>query len=133
MTGIPPSVKPVTDPPRARLLWQWIPAGLLAAVLLVWAGAWCPARSASAAIRSLVVLPFADLTPRENNQWFAASFTGEIIDALQRIPELHVVGRTSAFKVKGAAARQVDVAAVLEGSVGQTGGRLQIALQLTRT
>ena len=132
MTGPNPSENPA--PPRsARRLWVSLPAALVAAVLLVWAGAWWHARSASAAVRSLVVLPFADLTPRENNQWFAASFTGEIIDALQRIPELHVVGRTSAFKVKGDDARQLDVAAVLEGSVRQAGGRLHIALQLTRT
>jgi len=136
MTGPRSSVNPepsVTDPPRnSRRLSVWIAACLFAA-LLVWAGAWWHARMASAAIRSLVVLPFADLTPRKDNEWFAASFTGEIIDALSQAPGLHVVARTSAFKVKGDAGRQLGVAAVLEGSVRQTGGRLHIALQLTRT
>jgi TolB-like protein/Tfp pilus assembly protein PilF len=86
---------------------------------------------ASAEIRSLVVMPFANLT--QDGDWFAASFTGEIIDTLERVPGLHVVGRTSAFKIEGDAGRDLGVAAVLEGTVSQAGGRLHIAMTMTRS
>ncbi len=109
-----------------------IAAFLAATVLLIWAGSWWRARAASAQIRSLAVLPFADLT-QQNEAWFAASFTGEIIDNLARAPGLQIIGRTSAFKTKGDAAKQLGVGAVLEGSIGQTGDRLHIALAMTRT
>jgi TolB-like protein/Tfp pilus assembly protein PilF len=86
---------------------------------------------ASAEVRSLVVLPFVNLT-QQNEDWFAASFTGEIIDALERVPGLHVVGRTSAFRIKGDGGRELGVNAVLQGSIRQTAGRLHIALTMTR-
>lgn len=133
MTGSPASCEPrATEPPVVRRLWVWIAASLIGAVLLFWTGAWWRARVASAQIRSLAVLPFADLT-HQNEDWLAASFTGEIVDALERAPGLRVVGRTSVFQAKGDAARQLGVAAVLEGSIRETGGRLHIALVMTRT
>ena len=115
-----------------RRLWVSIAALLAGTVLLIWAGTEWRARVASAQVRSLAVLPFADLTQR-NEPWFAASFTGEIIDRLARAPGLHITGRTSAFRAKGDAGKQLAVAAILEGKITQTGGRLQIALTMTRT
>jgi TolB-like protein len=120
-------------PPPARRPWVWLAAALVAAVPVSWAGAKWHARVVSAQIRSLVVLPFADLTPQDNGQWLAASFTGETIDALDRVTGLRVVGRTSAFKAKGDAGRELDVAAVLQGAVRQTGERLRISLEMVRT
>ena len=128
-TEAPATGRPVVRPSR---LWLQIAAVFLGTVLLVWAGAWWRARIACAQIRSLAVLPFSDLT-RPNENWFAASFTGEIIDALDRVPGLHVIARTSAFKVRGDAGRQLGVAAVLEGSVSQRGDRVHVALAMTRT
>jgi TolB-like protein/Tfp pilus assembly protein PilF len=128
MTGL--SVNP--DAPPARRLRLSIAALLAGTVLLVSAGTWWRARVACAQIRTLAVLPFADLTP-QNQDWFAASFTGEIIDALGQAPGLHVAGRTSAFRVKGDAGRQLGVAAILEGSIRQTPGKLHIAIAMTRT
>jgi TolB-like protein/Tfp pilus assembly protein PilF len=118
-------------------LWIRIAAALLGAVLLVWLGTWWRARVASAEIRSLAVLPFADLSQQnqtqQNQNWFVASFAGEIIDALSHVPGLHMAGRTSASRIKGDAGRELGVAAVLEGSVRQTGDRLHVALAMTRT
>jgi TolB-like protein len=119
--------------PRARRLWVWLPASLAAAAVLLWAGFWWHALTASGQIRSLAVLPLADLTAPNDGDWFAASLTGEIIDALGRVPGLHVVARATALQEKGSAARRLGVAAVLEGSVRRTGGRLRITLQMTRT
>jgi TolB-like protein/Tfp pilus assembly protein PilF len=123
-------VTPIVPP--ARRLWLWIAALLVATVLLIWAGSWWHARAASAQVRSLAVLPFADLT-HQNEPWFAGSFTGEIIDCLARVPGLQVTGRTSALRAKGDAAKKLGVTAVLEGTVSQTGDRLHIALAMTRT
>ena len=129
-TESPTAGQPVVRP--AMRLWLRIAAALIGTVLLVWGGASWRARMASAQIRSLAVLPFTDLT-QQHEDWFAASFTGEIIDALACVPGLHVAGRSSAFRAKGDAGRQLGVAAVLEGSISQTGDRLHAALAMTRT
>lgn len=122
---------------RARLAmrtrWIRLIAALIAGVLLVWAGSGWRARMASAQVHSLVVLPFSDLTPQKNGEWLAPSLTGEIIDALARVPGLQVVAQTSAFKVSGDAVGQLGAAAALTGSIRTSGDRLYIALQLTRT
>jgi len=121
---------PVVRP--ARRLWLSMAVLLLGIVVLIWAGTWWRARAASSQIRSLAVLPFADLT-QPNEGWLAASFTGEIIDTLAQAQGLQVIGRTSAFKLKGDAGKQLGVAAILEGSVSQAAGRLRIELAMTRT
>jgi len=111
---------------------------LAAAVLLVWAGSWWRARAASAEVRSLAVLPLVDLSPQRNDAWFSGGITGEIIDALTRLPGLHVAAGTSAFRFQGNAhdipqiGRQLGVAAVLEGNIRQAGGRLLITTRMTR-
>ena len=67
-----------------------------------------------------------------------ASEIYNVIDALSRVPDLRVVARTSAFAFKGKAndvrqiARQLNVGAVLEGSVRKSGDRLRITAQLNR-
>jgi TolB-like protein/Tfp pilus assembly protein PilF len=141
MSGLSAKLEPPATPAiaPARRLWMSIAALLISALLLIWAASWWRARVASAQIRSLAVLPFADLTQQnadvsqQNVTWFAASITGEIIDDLARAAGLQVTGRASAFKTKGDAAKQLGVAAILEGSINQTGDRLHIALAMTRT
>jgi serine/threonine-protein kinase len=115
-----------------RRLWIPLAALLVGAVVLVWVGTSWRARAASAQIRSLAVLPFNDLTQR-NEDWLAPSFAGEIIDHLAAVAGLQVMGRTSAFKMKSDAVKQLGVAATLEGSIAQSGDRLHIALAMTRT
>ncbi len=87
---------------------------------------------------SLVVLPFADISAQHDQDYFVDGLTEEIIDALSRVPNLRVVARTSAFAFKGKAndireiGKQLDVAAVLEGSVRKAGDKLRITAQLNR-
>jgi TolB-like protein/Flp pilus assembly protein TadD len=89
-------------------------------------------------ISSVVVLPFLDLSPQHDQDYFSDGLTEEIIDALSRVPNLRVVARTSAFAFKGKAndvrqiGKQLDVGAVLEGSVRKDGDRLRITAQLNR-
>ncbi len=92
--------------------------------------------SAPRAERSIAVLPFANLSPDPENEYFADGMTDELINALAKVPGLHVVSRTSAFAFKGkrqdvrSIGSQLNVECVLEGSVRQAGRRLRTAVQL---
>ncbi|MFW6200585.1 MAG: BTAD domain-containing putative transcriptional regulator, partial [Gemmatimonadota bacterium] len=90
-------------------------------------------------IRSVAVLPFADLSPAGDQQWFGDGVAEEILDVLARIEPLQVTARSSSFQFEG---RNVDVralgdslgvGAVLEGSVRRAGNRVRITVQLVRT
>ena len=123
------AVTPAARSPRR--LWASIAVLLAGVALLIWAGAEWRARVASARVRSLAVLPFQDLTGR-NEPWFAPGFTGEVVDFLAHAPGLQVVGRASAFKMSGDTPKQLGVAATIAGSISQAGDRLHIALAMTR-
>ncbi len=85
---------------------------------------------------AIAVLPFANLSPDPDNEYFSDGLTDEIINALTHIPGLRVVGRTSAFQFKGLAqnvatiGQQLKVDVVLEGSVRWVGDRLRVNAQL---
>jgi serine/threonine-protein kinase len=86
--------------------------------------------------RSLAVLPFANLSPDPENEYFADGMTDELINALAKLPGLRVVSRTSAFAFKGrqqdvrSIGGQLGVESVLEGSVRRAGRRLRTSVQL---
>ena len=85
---------------------------------------------------TLAVLPFANMSPDKENEYFSDGLAEEIIGALSRLPGLKVTARTSAFAFKGktgdiqtvAAALHVDH--VLEGSVRMIGNRIRVTAQL---
>jgi TolB-like protein/Tfp pilus assembly protein PilF len=87
-------------------------------------------------IRSLAVLPLANLSADASQEYFALGMTDELIGALARISALRVVSRTSAMSLNGsnkslpAIARELNVDAVLEGSVQRAGDRVRIRIQL---
>ncbi|KPL15308.1 MAG: hypothetical protein AMS26_07945 [Bacteroides sp. SM23_62] len=85
---------------------------------------------------SIVILPFQDMSPNKDNEYFCDGITEEIINDLTQIKVLHVVSRTSSFSFKG---KNIDVreiggklgvATLLEGSVRKSGNRLRITAQL---
>jgi TolB-like protein/Flp pilus assembly protein TadD len=88
-------------------------------------------------VDSLAVLPFADLSPGRDQEYFCDGLADELIDALSRIRGLRVASRTSSFQWKGTAAdvrevgRRLGVRAVLEGSVRKAGDRLRVTVQVT--
>ena len=85
---------------------------------------------------SIAVLPFVNLSPDSESEFFADGMTQEIIAAVSNMPELRVIARTSAFAFKDSyqdvreIGKQLGVATVLEGSVRRYGDRLRITAQL---
>jgi TolB-like protein/Tfp pilus assembly protein PilF len=126
----------------------WSRPALLAAALVVMAGGAYLAldrlvlskRSAPAATsiadKSIAVLPFADLSEKRDQEYFADGLAEEIVDLLAKIPGLKVVGRTSSFQFKsnGADLRKIGAALgashIVEGSVRRLGNRVRVTVQL---
>ena len=89
--------------------------------------------------RSIAVLPFADLSQAHDQEYFSDGMTEEILDALAKVPNLKVAGRTSSFYFKGKNEKlqvigaALGVAHVLEGSVRKQGEKVRITAQLIQT
>lgn len=89
--------------------------------------------------KSIAVLPFVNMSPDTDNEYFSDGITEEIINALTAIKNLKVTARTSSFAFKGRATdirnigQQLGVITVLEGSVRKAGNRVRITAQLVRT
>jgi eukaryotic-like serine/threonine-protein kinase len=89
-----------------------------------------------APLASAAVLPFVDLSPQKDQEYFSDGLTEELITALSQVPGLRVAARTSSFQFKGQSTdlheigRKLDVGAVLEGSVRKSGNRFRISTQL---
>lgn len=89
--------------------------------------------------KSIAVLPFVNMSPDVDNEYFSDGITEEIINALTAIKNLKVTARTSSFAFKGKATdvrsigKRLGVVSVLEGSVRKAGQRVRITAQLVRT
>jgi eukaryotic-like serine/threonine-protein kinase len=88
------------------------------------------------AIPSIAVLPFADLSPLGDQEYFSDGLADEILNALTHVDGLHVVARSSAFAFKGkgedlrSIGRALNVGTVLEGSVRKAGNRVRVTAQI---
>ena len=107
---------------------------LTVAILAVWL---LRLRShAPAGIRSLAVLPLENLSGDASQNYFADGMTDELITDLAQIRALRVISRTSAMVYKGARkplpqiARELNVDAVVEGTVLRSGDKVRITAQL---
>jgi len=89
--------------------------------------------------KSIAVLPFIDLSPKKDQEYFSDGISEELINALAKNPELKVVGRTSSFsfKDKGMTLKEIGeelkVGNILAGSVRKSGDQLRITAQLINT
>ena len=89
-----------------------------------------------APVESIAVLPFSDLSPDGDQEYFGDGLAEELLDALANVDGLVVAARTSSFRFKGddvdipEVADKLGVQTVLEGSVRSGGERLRITAQL---
>jgi len=137
---LPPTVVEAA-PRQTGTDWRPVLAGALVIALLA-ASIYFTTRNRSRAVgsaapeaASIAVLPFEDLSPDRNQEYFCDGMTEEIIDALANIPGARVVARTSSFAFKGKQqdireiGKKLNVATVLEGSVRKDGDRLRVTVQ----
>jgi serine/threonine-protein kinase len=88
------------------------------------------------AVPSVAVLPFANMSGDEEQEYFSDGLAEEIINALAHIPGLKVTARTSAFAFRGKEqditkiAEALRVRTILEGSVRRVGNRIRVTAQL---
>ena len=129
--------KAISPDPETRyasiaLFAQAIGSGASAAPIVIHT---TPRPSVSSA-KSVAVLPFANMSPDAENEYFADGIAEEIINALTKIQSLRVASRTSSFAFKSKSediceiGRKLKVSTVLEGSVRKMGNKVRITAQL---
>jgi len=120
---------------------RWMPAlTLLGLALLVGLGLWRgllrPVPQTPLPIQSLVVLPLENLSGDPQQEYFADGMTDALIGDLAKVGALNVISRTSAMHYKGTKqslpeiARELNVDAVVEGTVQRVGDRVAIRVEL---
>jgi TolB-like protein/DNA-binding winged helix-turn-helix (wHTH) protein/Tfp pilus assembly protein PilF len=132
-----------TPPARAGALWKLIGVLTLGgiAALLFWFGSGSLrgrifAKSRSVEIRSIAVLPLENLSRDPSQDYFSDGITEALTTDLAQIGALRVISRTSAMHFKGSRetlpdiGRQLNVEAIVEGSVMRSGDRVRITAQL---
>ena len=144
------------DPDKVRALWSmWLwdadlverfVEGFVKALALVDrpadaarpSSAVSPAKSpASDRLASIAVMPFADLSPAKDQEWFCDGIAEEILNALTPLKNLRVAARASAFSLRGKSddlktiGEKLNVTTVLGGSVRRAGDRVRITVQLS--
>ena len=128
--------------PQPKSVWRWrakyaaASAGLVAGLLLL-AARWMPSQElAPRRIESLVVLPFDDFSDENRPEPLADSMTDALITKLGQIGGLRVISRTSAItytntsKTVPQIARELNVDAVVEGTMRRSSGRVRLNLKL---
>jgi TolB-like protein/DNA-binding SARP family transcriptional activator len=138
------TTSPVTTMPRRAITRAMLVAvavlaltGLgVAAAIIARGRSVVASRTAPAAMRTIAVLPFVNLSADRENEYFSDGITEELITTLGQVPGLRVASRTSAFAYKNKAldvrevGRQLGAAAVLEGTVRRSGNTLRVTAQL---
>jgi TolB-like protein/DNA-binding winged helix-turn-helix (wHTH) protein/Flp pilus assembly protein TadD len=123
-------------PQRQLLPTRWIIVALALVLSLLIFFAWRYRSQAPTGIRSIAVLPLENLSGDASQNYFADGMTDELITDLAQISALRVISRTSVMVYKGARkplpqiARELNVDAVVEGTVLRSGDRVRITAQL---
>lgn len=117
---------------------NYIVIGALALALsyFVWESRFSTPLDSTKALDSIAVLPFTDMSPDNDQEYFADGMAEELLGALSHIPGLKVSGRSSSFSFKNrdvdlrSIAEQLGVTHILEGSVRTSGSQLRVTAQL---
>ena len=134
---------PPLTPQRSSLAVHWKPiaAAFGTAIVLLLIAAFWLARTKKVPetahiTPSIAVLPFADLSPGKDQEYFSDGLAEELLNSLVKVQGLRVAARTSSFQFKGknedlrVIGQKLNVATVLEGSVRKQGQRVRISAQL---
>lgn len=85
-------------------------------------------------VRTVAVLPFTNLSPEAEQQFFCDGITEDIINALTAVPDLHVIGRASTFAVEREDPREIGArlgaGTIIDGSVRKSGEILRISVKI---
>src|SRR5262249_40289931 len=130
---------PVTTREQRRAP-RWTPLVVVAALLVagtaLWAARSIIANRGADADRSIAVLPFSNLSPGEENAYFAQGFHDELLRQVATIGDLRVISRTSVLQYKegGRNLREIaaalGVSSIVEGSVQRAGTRVRVEASL---
>src|SRR5688500_18186496 len=127
-------VPPASPAPASNRRTAWWTIAAAAAVLLIVAWRW-PATT-DAPIRSIAVLPLANLSGQASEQYFADGLSDALLSDLAPIESLRVVARTSTLRYRDTAqssadvGRELGVDGLVTGSVVRSGQRVRINIQL---
>ena len=121
----------------------FIPSLLVAILIITALAVWSPwtKKQAVPVLQdkpSIAVLPFADLSPQKDQEYFCDGLVEELINRLTNISNLRVPARASSFSFKGKdvgiqeIGQRLDVETVLDGSVRKAGDKLRITVQLVK-
>ena len=132
-----PQAAEPSAPDLGRRRWLAAAGGLGVAALAGFG--YVRSRSSGDPIDSIAVLPLENLSDDPEQEYFSDGMTDELIGEIARIGSLRVISRTSVMRYKEGPrksipeiARELNVAAVLEGTVMRTEGRVRISAQLIR-
>jgi TolB-like protein/DNA-binding winged helix-turn-helix (wHTH) protein/Flp pilus assembly protein TadD len=125
-----------TAPRQPLRPWKLFASGLARLLVALFSRILYSGNQASPKIRSIAVLPLESLSSDPSQDYFSDGMTDELITALAQISALRVISRTSIMTYKGvrkllpAIARELNVEAVVEGTVLRFGDRVRITAQL---
>jgi adenylate cyclase len=135
----------VSDPPERRVHTRWVYiVGAISLLVAVAGAVWLwsrstagpPSQNRPAAVASIAVMPFVNMSGDPAKEYLGDGLSEEILNDLANTSNLRVAARTSSFSFKGKQAnigeiaRKLSVRTVLEGSVRQDGNRVRIVAQL---
>ena len=143
---IVPKRKPITSKEITvtfGLKKLFIPALVVVALVIIALIIWQPWSQKetvpiSSAKHSIAVIPFVDLSPQKDQEYFCDGLAEELINRLTNIGNLRVPARASAFSFKGKEldireiGEKLNVEMVLDGSVRKAGNKLRITAQLVK-
>ena len=136
-------LKNISDDPSGRIKIiprqikiRWVIAALILIVAVISVYLFTLLKPFSETIKTIAVLPFTDMSPMKDQQYFSDGLTEELMNVLAQNPKLRVTARTSAFSFRGTntpirtIAEKLNVNCILEGSVRKFGNQIRVSAEL---
>ncbi len=139
MTGLDDQQQALDKGRKAVWFYAIVPAVIFVAALAIWSTLRDTAPDPGLdqeAVTSVAVLPFADLSPDQDQEYFSVGISEELLNELMKLEGLDVVSRTSSFRFKDsdedlrAIGQQLGATNILEGSLRKDGDDLRVTAQL---